>query len=61
MFFLNIQTFHILNTRSVKEFLLRAMVGQSREILKAPSTHYLHSSHRDKQTTGTAPVSRKSV
>ena len=26
-----------------------------------PSTHYLHSSHRDKQTTGTAPVSRKSV
>lgn len=61
MFFLNIQTFHILNTRSVKEFLLRAMVGQSREILKFPSTHYLHSSHRDRQTTRTAPVSRKSV
>lgn len=30
-------------------------------IVKSPSTHYLHSSHRDKQTTGTAPVSRKSV
>ena len=30
-------------------------------IAKSPSTHYLHSSHRDKQTTGTAPVSRKSV
>lgn len=30
-------------------------------IVKSPSTHYLHSSHRDKQTTRTTPVSRKSV